>query len=63
MSEDKPHKPGRFEKRRERKRLKREHEGDTPEKREESSSGEYDAKEAKAKAGWSGLIGGGGFGG
>jgi len=63
MSEEKPREPGLLKKRRERKRLRQEQSGDTPQKREEGSSEQYDGKEAKAKAGWSGLIGGGGIGG
>jgi hypothetical protein len=58
MAEEHSKKPGLRARRRERKRLKRERTGDTPEKRDESARGSYDAKEAGARAEQGGVIGG-----
>lgn len=59
MAEEKPKKSGVLAKRRERKRLKQERSGDTPEKREESAGSSYDATDATGRAALSGFIGGG----
>lgn len=62
MAEAQPKKPGLRAKRREKKRLKQERTGDTPEKREQPSGDTYDAKDMGTRAGLGGMIGGGGGG-
>ena len=63
MAEEKPKKSGVLAKRRERKQLKQERSGDTPEKREESAGSSYDQKDATSRAVLGGFIGGGSGGG
>jgi hypothetical protein len=63
MAEEKPKKEGALARRRERKRLKHEQSGDTPEKRKESAGRSYDERDATARAGLGGMSGGGPGGG
>ena len=62
MAEEQPKKPGLRARRREKKRLKQERTGDTPEKREQPSSDSYDAKDVGTRAWLGSGVGSGGSG-